>query len=270
MLRKLWISKGILVSTKKKQKLYKAYYLRGSSEEKLYYKRYNNLSTKMKTTAKKSYFAEELKLSSNDLVKCGKSCAKFYRVMNNNPRTLAVWKVNDSPCSNLELITHAFNDFFINVGNNLTKSIRSCYSHTSLYLKNGVPSSIVLLPPTACEVAAELKRLKANKSSGDDKIPTKFIIMAADVIAPYLSYFIDYTFSNGTFPKVLKIAKVIPIYKSGQKDNVNNYRPISLLSPLFKVIEKLIKTRSIKMGFGTQPQQKIIASIFAIISQMFR
>ena len=131
-------------------------------------------------------------------------------------------KINDSRCSNLELKTHAFNDFFTNVGSNLTKPIRSCYSHT-LYLKNRVPSSIVLLPPTAYEVAAELKSLKANKSSSDRKILTKFVIMVAGVIAPYLSYFIDHMFSNGTFPKVLKIAKVIPIYKSGQTNSVNNY-----------------------------------------------
>ena len=155
--------------------------------------------------------------------------------------TPSCMKINHSPCSNLELITHAYKDFFINVGSDLTKSIRSCYFHT-LYLNNRVPSSIVLLPPTAYEVAAELKRLGANKSYGDDKIPTKFIIMNAAVIAPYLSYFLDYMFLNGTFPKVLEIAKVIPIYKSGQKDSVNNYRLISLLSPFSKVIEKLIKT----------------------------
>ena len=49
--------------------------------------------------------------------------------------------------------------------------------------------------------------------------------------------------SNGLFPSILKIAKVIPIFKSREKQTVNNYRPISLLSPFSKVIEKIIKVR---------------------------
>ena len=175
-----------VVSIKKKQKLYKVYYLRGSSEEKLYYKRYNNLLTKIKTAAKNFYFAEELKLNSSDPSKMWKTLREILPSNKQQPTTTSCTKINDSSCSDLELITHTFNAFFINVGSKLTKSIKSRYSHT-LHLKDRVHSSIVLLPPTAYEVAAELKRLKANKSLGDNKIPTKFIIMAADVITPYSS-----------------------------------------------------------------------------------
>ena len=50
-------------------------------------------------------------------------------------------------------------------------------------------------------------------------------------------------FTNGVFPDSLKIAKVVPIYKSGLKSQVQNYRPIALLSPFSKVIEKLLKVR---------------------------
>ena len=50
-------------------------------------------------------------------------------------------------------------------------------------------------------------------------------------------------FTKGIFPNALKIAKVIPIHKSGSKQAVENYRPISLLSPFSKIVEKIIKTR---------------------------
>ena len=63
------------------------------------------------------------------------------------------------------------------------------------------------------------------------------------MISPYLSFVIDFLFSNDLFPSILKIAKVIPIFESGEKQTVSNYRPISLLSPFFKVIEKIIKVR---------------------------
>ena len=102
---------------------------------------------------------------------------------------------------------------------------------------------MILFPPTSSEVASELKRLKVNKSSNDDQIPTKFIVIAADVISPYFTYLVDFMFTKGIFPNALKIAKVIPIHKSGSKQAVENYRPISLLSPFLKIVEKIIKTR---------------------------
>ena len=104
-------------------------------------------------------------------------------------------------------------------------------------------SSMVLFSPSPQEVTSELKRLKTNKSSGDDQIPLSFITIAVDVISPNLSFLIDFMFSNGLFSRILKTAKVIPIFKSGKKQTVNNYRPISLLSPFFKVIEKIIRVR---------------------------
>ena len=56
---------------------------------------------------------------------------------------------------------------------------------------------MVLFSPSFQEVASELKRLKTNKSSGDDQIPLSFITIAADVISPYLTFLIDFMFSNG-------------------------------------------------------------------------
>ena len=124
MPRKPWISKCILVSIKKKQKLHKVYHFCGFSKEKLYYKRCNNLLTKIKTAAKKFYFTKELKLNLHDPSKMWKILREILPSNKQQPTTPSCMKINDSPCSNLELITHAFNDFFINVGSKLTKSIK--------------------------------------------------------------------------------------------------------------------------------------------------
>ena len=153
-----------------------------------------------------------------------------------------VLKINDAIFSDLEQITHAFNEFFVNVGSDSAQNTSSNYSHAH-FIRNRVSSSMVSFSPSPQEVASALKRLKTNKSSGDDQIPWSFITIATDVISPYLSFLIDFMFSNGLFPSILKIAKVIPIFKSGVKQTLNNYRPISLLSPFSKVIEKIIKVR---------------------------
>ena len=85
-----------------------------------------------------------------------------------------------------------------------------------------------------------------KKSVGHDNIPVTFIKLIVKIIAPVLIKVINASFELGMFPNMLKIAKVIPIYKSGDKQIVNKYRPISLLSPFSKVYEKLIFNRFFK------------------------
>ena len=62
-------------------------------------------------------------------------------------------------------------------------------------------------------------------------------------ISKPLSHLINLSFNSGTFPSILKIAKVIPVFKNGSRLNVDNYRPISLLSNLSKVLEKILHKR---------------------------
>ena len=73
--------------------------------------------------------------------------------------------------------------------------------------------------------------------------------MAAKVKAAPLAQLFNYTFFLGIFPASLKIAKLIPRYKSGGKSNVSNYRPISILSPTSKILEKLIHVRLINFFY---------------------
>ena len=85
-----------------------------------------------------------------------------------------------------------------------------------------------------------------NKAVGQDNIPAFLIKIANLVIA---SYFLkdlilyDYAFSSGIFPDILKIAKVIPIHKNGNKNDPNNYRLISIVSTFSKILEKLMYQR---------------------------
>ena len=62
-------------------------------------------------------------------------------------------------------------------------------------------------------------------------------------LANVLYVYFAFVFEHGVFPQIFKIAKVILIFKSGPRNSVNNYRPISILPSLSKVLEKLIKTR---------------------------
>ena len=99
-----------------------------------------------------------------------------------------------------------------------------------------------------------------------------FLRIVADVIAPYLQYFFEFSFIEGIFPESCTIAKVILLYKKGDKTNPTNYRPISILSCFSKILERLIHSRFTKFfskhkviyeaqnGF-----QKYISTVYAVL-----
>ena len=269
------------VSIQKKLKLYKTHYLRGSNNQKAFYKRYANLLTKLKTAAKKLYFENQLKSVTNNPKETWNILRELLpkKKCDTTPSTL---KLDDTIISDKHKIAGIFNTFFANVGHKISEDINSTKSHID-YLKNSVTSSMVLSPPTPNELATKLKRLNANKSTSDNKIPTKFLIIAADVVSPYLAYLVEYMFTQGIFPDKLKIAKVIPKYKTGSNQSVENYRPISLLSPFLSnkiiEIEKLIKSRLISFlnknqilyerQSGFRKKHTTISPLIDVVTQSF-
>ena len=82
-----------------------------------------------------------------------------------------------------------------------------------------------------------------TKSSGPLSIPIKLLKIADPLIIQPLTDLINISFETGSFPDKIKIAIVIPVHKSGSKLDVNNYRPISLLSVFSKIIEKIMHAR---------------------------
>ena len=100
-----------------------------------------------------------------------------------------------------------------------------------------------LSPTTPEEVLNELKTFNLNKASGPNSIPVKQLKDMKSEISIPLSTLTNLSFHTGIFPSSLKLARVMPIFKKGDQQDCNNYRPISVLSNIRKLIEKLLYTR---------------------------
>ena len=87
--------------------------------------------------------------------------------------------------------------------------------------------------------------LKNTNSVGEDEIPVKLLKVVASEITPPLVHIINLTLDTGYFPDKLKVAEIIALYKKGDKDLISNYRPITLLSNISKIFEKIIYSRLI-------------------------
>lgn len=108
------------------------------------------------------------------------------------------------------------------------------------YLRTPSQHSLSFKSMTRDDIIKVIDNLKPKTSAGEDKISNKLIKVIKNYIAEPITQIINQILTTGTFPDKLKIAKVIPIHKKDDKTVFNNYRPISILPCLSKIIEKVI------------------------------
>ena len=138
-------------------------------------------------------------------------------------------------------MANKFRSFFVNIGNTLAASISSAASYRDYLVhvtKPNVNFSFETIPATAVEKL--LSELKTSKATGLDNIPARLLKTAAPVICDSVAYIFNLSLKTGSVPSDFKCAKVSPIFKKGSKLDIGNYRPISVLPVLSKVLEKLV------------------------------
>ena len=244
---KPWITKGILTSIKIKNKLYKKYCKAKNESVKsnLFdsFKTYRNLIItlikKSKRTHYKSFFDNNKKNIINTW-KGIKSIININSTTNNQPTCL---NVNGKTITNSTEIANSFNNFFSTIAQKIENKLIPTHKTHNDYLISPNMKSIFLAPTTEQEIIDNISSLNINKSIGPNSINTKILKLTKNIISKPLTEIINLSFSTGTFPDRLKIAEIIPIYKKDSKLSTTNYRPISLLSNISKIFEKLMHYR---------------------------
>ena len=142
-------------------------------------------------------------------------------------------------------IADGLNNFFVGVGSNLDKKIPVADNAASIYDYMGqqCPNSMFINPVSADEVVNIIKSCKPKQSKDCDDINMSVLSKVTDQIVKPLVHIFNLSFSSGIFPSEMKTAKVIPVFKGGNRSDFSNCRPISLLSQFSKILEKLFHLR---------------------------
>ena len=136
-----------------------------------------------------------------------------------------------------------FNNFFTNIGPSLANNLPpQCESHRK-FMTDTYINSFLLSPTSPSEISSTVSSLRNSKSEGLDGLCISPIKASIHILASPLSYICNLSFSTGIFPVKLKIAKVLPVFKSDDITHFSNYRPISILPCLSKVLQKLFYFR---------------------------
>ena len=133
-------------------------------------------------------------------------------------------------------IVNEFNNYFENIGLKLSNSVPKSKCKFDYYLGKQKSKSIFVDPVLPSDVEKVAKKLKSKTSEGHDGISTKLIKHCIKQISIPLCHIINLSLVSGIVPDAMKIATVIPIFKSGDRHVFNNYRPISILPAFSKIL----------------------------------
>jgi hypothetical protein len=245
VMREPWITPGILRSSKHLDKLYKKQLGKHkSTREHVKYIIYRNSFTKIKRKQKEIYYANLFEQYKSDIKKTWNTLNEILNRKNDKTSISSSFKIDNKVEDDPTHITDKFSDFFSHVGfkyaSNLPQSSKNYkhYKPTCTHRK-----SLYFRPTDSVEIINTINSLKPKKSSGHDNINMLLLKQIKIAIASPLSIAINKSIETGVFPSKLKIAKVIPIYKSKDKQSFTNYRPISLLPSISKIYEKIVHKR---------------------------
>ena len=266
-----WMTNEILKERKNRDTLKKKFIINGvqNSQDHNNWKKSRNKVNRMIKKAKLKYFENDFKQCGGD---SGKTWKVIYKAMNKKPKpkiTPDFVKIKTAAGNSIKTnckgdIANGMNAYFSTIGENLAKQLNETDMKFEDYL--GIPNqnSIFLKKILEIEIANLIQELNIKKSVGVDEIPPIILKWGAPIFVPILTRLFNLCITEGVYPDSLKIAKITPIFKSGNKNDISSYRPISILTQINRIFEKLLSTRLVnffkpffnKKQFGFRPKHE--------------
>lgn len=210
------------------------------------YKHKRNKVNLLIKKAKSTYHQNLLNENASDPDNFWKSIKSIYKVKSDEKQQHQFFQFDGRKTNNSNDIANGFCKFF--------STIVSRMKHKSIPLMNFIWRKQKKLVSrtnkrfqfkfvSPSEIEKLLKSLKRKKSTGIDNIPANLLKDTASVISASLAHVINLSLRSGVIPRDWKIARTLPLYKSGTKSSFDNYRPIAILPVLSKIAERVVHTQ---------------------------
>jgi hypothetical protein len=237
-----WFNDHLLKCKKRKQKLLrKTLKNRTDANHEAYiqYRRYYNNLIK---TAKHQFYEQKFEEVEGNSAKSWSTANELLERKQKDTNYPDSFEVKGSRVSSEECIANEFNEFFRNIGDSLAKEIEVSKINFQDYLeKNEKPrGGFGFKRISETDIEKIVKKMKGKTSSSFDGMSNKLLKAIIHNLIKPITSLINLSLQTGYIPPAWKCAKIIPLFKSGNKENMSNYRPISLLPTLSKVIEKVV------------------------------
>ena len=240
---KIWMTPELKRHMRQRDKLFRLARQRQTQEAWLKWRTQRNKTTALNRRLKQN----ELQKHINKLVEHKQDPHKYHKILKtligrNKSDTIPPIENEDHEIiSNNLQKANLMNDYFVSQTNLDTSNLSLPVYHDDPNQNTGAVPALNEIQVTESQVLKMLNSLDENKSTGPDKLPTKLIKMVSILIVTPLTSLFNKSLSLGIFPKQWKEAQVTPIFKrNGSPSDLKQYRPISLLSCLSKVLEKLV------------------------------
>ena len=240
-----WLTAGILKSINSKDKLYKTL-LQTPKDSQSYpailsnFKAYKNIIRRSIMHAKRDYYRHAFNRYSTNLQKTWVTINEtLNRKKGKRDYPKEFQLTNGNTISEPKEIANAFNDFFVSIGDTgVLNTNRNIDFNQYMPLKTNC--TLIFQEITVDNTRRIIDSLKPKTSTGVDSVSNKLLKFVKTAISEPLTIIINQMLRVGIFPDLLKISKVVPVYKKDNNTNLSNYRPISLLPSMSKIFEKVI------------------------------
>jgi len=240
-----WFTKGLRKSSNVKNKLYRKYLKNPTPTTLQKYKTYRNKFNGLIRTSKRQYYQDRFTTVSNDIRNTWKLINELLNRKKASATLPSKFMDGEDEITNQQNIVDKFNDFFVNIGPSLANKIDKTDHSPLSYLQNEYPAISLFDAPSTAEILDIILNLK-NAAPGKDEIKASLLKQVASEIVEPITYVFKTSIETGKVPSDLKVAKVIPLYKSGNPCLFTNYRPISILPVFSKILEKVVYKRILK------------------------
>ena len=234
-----WVTEELIEAISKRDYLKKIASRTKSDSDWRNFKKQRNYVVNLNNRLKKGHYQRVLDDNKSNSKKLWKT---LNNLVPNDKRS------NDSPqfitdeegveITDKKLMAEKFNSFFISVGSKLADAFN--FSHTHHVCPSVCPNSFHFTDVSMNTVHKLINELENDKSTGLDGICVKSLKLGSPVLSFYLMHIFNISLRTGTVPKVWKQKRVTPVFKKGEADSVNNYRPISILPITMKLFEKIV------------------------------